>query len=270
MPSGDLLTRDGHEHGRRLSEGDDHGCRSGAQPGLQRSLMASRARRRPIARQAGQACARLAGVSRIVYISGRPGAGKRSLAFPLAAELGYSLVTKDMVKEALHDALYVPGEGKIGLAWSRRLGAASFARLGTLAARAGDMVIEANFDPHNDEALGQLGGLGGRGALRVPRRGRSRPVQRTAEARGPPGDAAAVRNGQIRPAGRHRLADHRGHDRAGRRRGRRRRGPPPAHQLRYTRFRYSAAPASVETLRLRGATRRPPRACRESRPLALS
>jgi predicted kinase len=50
-----------------------------------------------------------------VYISGRPGAGKSSLAFPLAADLGYSLVTKDMVKEALHDALYVPGEGEIDL-----------------------------------------------------------------------------------------------------------------------------------------------------------
>jgi len=97
-----------------------------------------------------------------VYISGRPGAGKSSLAFPLAAELGYSLVTKDLVKEALHDALYVPGEGKIDLAWSRRLGAASFAVLWTLAARAGDMVIEANFHPDNDYALGQLRGLGGR------------------------------------------------------------------------------------------------------------
>jgi predicted kinase len=97
-----------------------------------------------------------------VYISGRPGAGKTSLAFPLAAELGYSLVTKDMVKETLHDALYVPGDGENDLAWSRRLGAASFALLWTLAASAGDMVIEANFDPHNDEALGQLRGLGGR------------------------------------------------------------------------------------------------------------
>ena len=97
-----------------------------------------------------------------MYISGRPGAGKSSLAFPLAAELGYSLVTKDLVKEALHDALYVPGEGKIDLAWSRRLGAASFAVLWTLAARAGDMVIEANFRPDNDYALGQLRGLGGR------------------------------------------------------------------------------------------------------------
>jgi predicted kinase len=99
-------------------------------------------------------------VSRIVYISGRPGAGKSSLAFPLAAELGYSLVTKDLVKEALHDALYVPGEGENDLAWSRRLGAASFALLWTLAAHAGDMVIEANFDPGNDEALTHLRGLG--------------------------------------------------------------------------------------------------------------
>jgi predicted kinase len=97
-----------------------------------------------------------------VYISGSPGAGKSSIAFPLAAELGYSLVTKDLVKEALHDALYVPGEGELDLAWSRRLGAASFAVLWTLAARAGDMVIEANFHPHNDEALGQLLGMGDR------------------------------------------------------------------------------------------------------------
>ena len=99
-------------------------------------------------------------MSRIVYISGRPGAGKSSLAFPLAAELGYSLVTKDMVKEALHDALYVPGEGEIDLAWSRRLGAASFALLWTLAA-ARRMAIEAN-STRDDEALGQLRGLGGR------------------------------------------------------------------------------------------------------------
>jgi predicted kinase len=97
-----------------------------------------------------------------VYISGRPGAGKSSLAFPLAAELGYSLVTKDLVKEALHDALYVPGEDKIDRTWSRRLSAASFELLWTLAARAGDMVIEANFHPHSDYELGKLRGLGGR------------------------------------------------------------------------------------------------------------
>ena len=101
-------------------------------------------------------------VSRIAYVSGRLGAGKSSLAFPLAAELGYSLVTKDLIKETLHDALYVPGDGQIDQAWSRRLGAASMELLWTLAARAGDMVIEANFHPHSQYELDKLRGLGDR------------------------------------------------------------------------------------------------------------
>jgi predicted kinase len=74
-------------------------------------------------------------VSRIAYVSGRLGAGKTSLAAPLAAELGYSLVTKDVVKETLHDALYVQGGGEIDRAWSRRPGGASMKRLWALAAR---------------------------------------------------------------------------------------------------------------------------------------
>jgi predicted kinase len=101
-------------------------------------------------------------VSRIAYVSGRLGAGKSSLAFPLAAELGYSLVTKDLIKETLHDALFVPGDGEIDRAWSQRLGAASFVLLWTLAARAGDMVIEANFHPHSEYELDKLRGLGDR------------------------------------------------------------------------------------------------------------
>jgi predicted kinase len=101
-------------------------------------------------------------VSRIVYVSGRLGAGKSSLAAPLAAELGYSLVTKDLIKETLHDALFVPGDGEIDEAWSLRLGAASFELLWALAARAGAMVIEANFHPHSELELGRLRGLGDR------------------------------------------------------------------------------------------------------------
>ena len=62
---------------------------------------------------------------RLVYVSVKLGAGKTSLAFALAAELGYSLVTKDLVKETMHDALYVPGQGEIDRAWSRRMGSAS-------------------------------------------------------------------------------------------------------------------------------------------------
>jgi predicted kinase len=98
-------------------------------------------------------------VSRIAYVSGRLGAGKSSLAVPLAAELGYSLVMKDLIKETLHDALFMPG-GEIDEAWSLRLGAASFELLWALAARAGDMVLEANFHPHSELELGRLRGLG--------------------------------------------------------------------------------------------------------------
>jgi predicted kinase len=115
-----------------------------------------------IQREQALACARLGRVSRIVYVSGRLGAGKSSLAGPLAAELGYSLVTKDLIKETLHDALFVPGDGEIDRAWSQRLGAASFELLWMLAARAGDMVIEANFHPHSEHELDRLRGLGDR------------------------------------------------------------------------------------------------------------
>lgn len=115
-----------------------------------------------IQREQALACARVGRVSRIAYVSGRLGAGKSSLAAPLAAELGYSLVTKDLVKETLHDALYVPGDGEIDEAWSRRLGSASMDLLWTLAARAGDMVIEANFHPHSEYELDKLRGLGDR------------------------------------------------------------------------------------------------------------
>ncbi|HEY3877494.1 MAG TPA: hypothetical protein VGM12_02730 [Trebonia sp.] len=73
-------------------------------------------------------------MSRIAYVSGKPGAGKSSLAFPLAAELGYSLVIKDLVKEALHDSLYVPGSGGYDRGWTQRLNNAAWELLWTLAA----------------------------------------------------------------------------------------------------------------------------------------
>ena len=95
-----------------------------------------------------------------MYVSGKLGAGKTSLAVPLAAELGYSLVTKDLIKEALHDALCVSGEYELNEAWSRRLGSASMSLLWVLAACAGDMVIEANFHPHSEYEKDKLSGLG--------------------------------------------------------------------------------------------------------------
>ena len=59
---------------------------------------------------------------------GGTGRGKTTLAGPLAAELGYALLTKDTIKETLHDAL---GGPEAGLAWSRRLGGASMELLWT-------------------------------------------------------------------------------------------------------------------------------------------
>jgi predicted kinase len=98
-------------------------------------------------------------MKRLVYVSGAPGAGKSSLASPLAVELGYALITKDVIKETLHDALGAP---EADLAWSRRLGGASMELLWTLAARAPAVVIEANFRPYSDFERGRLRGLGGR------------------------------------------------------------------------------------------------------------
>jgi hypothetical protein len=66
-----------------------------------------------------------------------------------------------LVKEALHDTLYVPGLDALDPAWSQRLNTASWELLWTLAARADDMVIEANFHPHNEYELGKLRSLGG-------------------------------------------------------------------------------------------------------------
>jgi predicted kinase len=78
----------------------------------------------------------------MVFVSGAPGAGKTSLAVPLAAELGFALVCKDKLKETLHDALGAPAPD---LAWSRKLGAAAMELLWALAADAPSVVIEANF-----------------------------------------------------------------------------------------------------------------------------
>lgn len=92
----------------------------------------------------------------LVYVSGAPGSGKTSLAVPLAAELGYALLTKDRIKETLHDALGAP---EPDLAWSRRLGGAAMELLWRLAADAPAVVIEANFRPYSKSERAKLSGL---------------------------------------------------------------------------------------------------------------
>src|ERR1700749_1950781 len=96
---------------------------------------------------------------KLVYVSGAPGSGKTSLAVPLAAELGYALLSKDRIKETLHDAFGAPDSD---LAWSRRLGGAAMELLWALAADAPAVVIEANFRPHSEYEKAKLSALAAR------------------------------------------------------------------------------------------------------------
>ena len=97
-------------------------------------------------------------VRRLVYVSGAPGSGKSTLAEPLAAELGYALLGKDIIKETLHSVL---GPPDLDRARSRELGAASMELLWDLAARSPQVLIEANFRPYSDYERNRLTALGG-------------------------------------------------------------------------------------------------------------
>ena len=96
---------------------------------------------------------------RLVLVSGCPGAGKTTLAVPLAAELGFTLLSKDRVKETLHDGLGAPVADR---AWSRRLGAAAMELLWALAADAPSVMLEANFRPHSPYERDRIGALAAR------------------------------------------------------------------------------------------------------------
>lgn len=99
------------------------------------------------------------GERRLVLVSGPPGSGKTTLAAPLAAALGFTLLGKDRIKETLHDCLAADAADAADLAWSRRLGAASIELLWALAADAPAVVLEANFwpdDPRNRRRVAAL------------------------------------------------------------------------------------------------------------------
>jgi predicted kinase len=82
----------------------------------------------------------------VVLVSGAPGAGKTTLAVPLAAALGLPLLSKDQIKETLFDALDYPAGD---LEASRRAGAAAMQLLWALAETFPSVVLEANFRPHS-------------------------------------------------------------------------------------------------------------------------
>lgn len=90
----------------------------------------------------------------VVIVSGPPGAGKTTLGRAVAQEVGLPFFYKDGLKETLFDAL-----GWSDRAWSRRVGAASFALLKhimTAQLVAGQsFVVEANFRATYDTATFQ-------------------------------------------------------------------------------------------------------------------
>jgi predicted kinase len=78
----------------------------------------------------------------VVVVTGIPASGKTTLATALGARLGWPLISKDVVKEALFDAL-----GTGDLQWSQRLGRAGHLVMYSLAATMPRVILEAHFQP---------------------------------------------------------------------------------------------------------------------------
>src|SRR4051812_3777615 len=83
----------------------------------------------------------------LIVVSGLPGSGKTSLARQLAAELGWPLLSKDDIKEALFDAL-----GTGDLSHANQLSRAAHLAMYAVARSMPNGILEAFFLPGLAEA----------------------------------------------------------------------------------------------------------------------
>jgi len=93
---------------------------------------------------------------KIILVSGSPGAGKTTLAKPLAESLGFALISKDAIKETLAEKLDID---YFDLQENRILGGAAMEVMWKLAESCPQLILEANFRPRSEYEKGKINSL---------------------------------------------------------------------------------------------------------------